>query len=319
MKTDYLEIGKNDQFEEELNFGVGGTRQFKLDAHNLHWGALYDRAKEYIKHGFATSSAVWQLVSDVENGGSTKYASFVRELPKVIWNKKVIKIPVDMEVVGFRQLIFRKVNFYLQKLGFGPNENGDGIFIETGAGWGRNLFYMLHNRFMPSLQARIYMGEFSASGRALGRMLSDLHTLETASNPVFVGPFDYYNPSLCWVSKMEANLFPERKTPKRAMVFSSYSIEQIPTVPPEYLEVALQLAEKVVGFHIEPIAPQMKGGSELMEPQLNIAKQYSQNFMKLLRDYESKGKIKILEELPRWADNNHNMRDDAGLVIWEKI
>ena len=103
------------------------------------------------------------------------------------------------------------------------------------------------------------------------------------------------------------------------MVFSSYSIEQIPTVPPEYLEVALQLAEKVVGFHIEPIAPQMKGGSELMEPQLNIAKQYSQNFMKLLRDYESKGKIKILEELPRWADNNHNMRDDAGLVIWEKI
>ena len=106
------------------------------------------------------------------------------------------------------------------------------------------------------------MVELSASGRALARMLSDLHTIETASNPVFVGPFDYYNPSLCWVSKVEANLFSERKTPRRAMVFSSYSIEQIPTVPPAYMEVALQLAEKVVGFHIEPIAPQMKGGSE---------------------------------------------------------
>ena len=55
-----------------------------------------------------------------------------------------------------------------------------------------------------------------------------------------------------------------------------------------------------------------------MEPQLNIAKQYNQHFMKLLRDYESKGKIKILEELARWADNNHNMRDDAGLIIWGK-
>ena len=169
---------------------------------------------------------------------------------------------------------------------------------------------------MPSRTARVYMGEFSSSGRAVARMLGDLRRIETVDNPVFAGPYDYYNPSLCWVSNMEKKLNPAKPIPDRAMIFSSYSIEQIPTMYPSYIEVALSQAKQIIGFHIEPIAPQMVNDEN---PTGNIAFDYNTNFVALLHEYQDKGKIKILEEDPNWGDVPSGGRDSAGLIIWEKV
>ena len=122
--------------------------------------------------------------------------------------------------------------------------------------------------------------------------------------------------SLGWVSNMEKKLNPDKPLPDRAMIFSSYSIEQIPMMYPEYLEVALSMAKKVIGFHIEPIASQMRNPPSAGK---NVEYNYNQNFVALLHEYQDKGKLNILEENPDWGDVPGGGRDRAGLIIWESV
>ena len=70
------------------------------------------------------------------------------------------------------------------------------------------------------------------------------------------------------------------------------------------------------GVHIEPISFQMRGGKQ--QRGSHSQSLYNQNFMSLLRKYESAGKITIREELPGWVDYEAG-RDLAGLVIWDKV
>ena len=205
IETDYISISKKDSFEEELIVGDGTPRKERLDNHDDYWGKVYTAGKSYLtKGGHAKPMALWQAMYDFENDPSMSLSGSTSEsmdafatMQTMKWNGMDINVPADMLNIGFRQLLLRKAGIYLQSIGFGPGVNQDGIFIETGAGWGRNLFYLLNNLFMPSRTARVYMGEFSSSGRAVSRMLGDLRRIETEDNNVYVGPFDYYNPSLC--------------------------------------------------------------------------------------------------------------------------
>ena len=325
IDTDYLSISKKDSFEEVLQWTADAEkRQTVLDDHIEYWGKVYAAGKSYLKNGgHPKPMALWQAMYDFENDPSMSSSgasdNTQTTMQDFYWSGNVIPVPSDMLVVGFRQLLMRKAMYHMNRIGFGPGSDGDGIFIETGAGWGRNLFFMLNNIFMPSRTARVYMGEFSSSGRAVARMLGDLRRVETKDNNVFVGPFDYYNPSLCWVSNMEKKLNPSKPVPDRAVILTSYSIEQIPLMFPTYMEVMLTMAKKVVGIHIEPINSQMRGkkGDEITTT--NVVAQYNTNFIELLYDYEAKGKIKILEMNPDWGDVPGGGRDRAGLVIWESV
>ena len=196
---DYWAMERGVAFEVSFQNHPGQVnRDEVLDNHNAYWGKLYKTGSDFVRQvgGHTTSFAVWQRIFDEERSPDMSLTLNAghnfQDLNNFHWHGSVLRAPEDMFDMGLRQLLLRKVGVELQRMGFGFQQ--DGIFVETGAGWGRNIFYLLNHGFTPSPLARFYMAEFSSSGRAVARLLADLRSTETADNPVFVGPFDYNAP-----------------------------------------------------------------------------------------------------------------------------
>jgi hypothetical protein len=116
--------------------------------------------------------------------------------------------------------------------------------VELGSGFGKNLFQLWLNGGPP--KAKYLAFEFTVNGRKCTSYLASLEPgiqLETRA-------FDYYAPK---IEGFDRNA--------KTFVFSSYSIEQIPTIGTAVFEELLAMPGLVKVVHVEPVGWQRPRGS----------------------------------------------------------
>jgi len=124
--------------------------------------------------------------------------------------------------------------------------DGYDAIVELGSGYGRNLFEIYFNG--GAKNTRYIAAEYTNSGRILCEKLAALEpalTLET----VFL---DHKQPDFSFLSGME-----------RVLVFSCHSIEQVATLPDNYLKKLVASVPFIHGVHFEPFGFQMGVDSDI--------------------------------------------------------
>ena len=116
--------------------------------------------------------------------------------------------------------------------------------VELGSGYGKNLFRLWLEGGPP--RAKYFAFEFTANGRKCASYLASLESgikLETRA-------FDYYAPK---IDGFDRNA--------KTFVFTSYSIEQIPTIGTAVFEELLAMPGLAKVVHVEPFGWQRPRGS----------------------------------------------------------
>lgn len=179
-----------------------------------------------------------------------------------------------------------------------------GIVAETGSGWAEHLCNIwLHG---GPQEASYYAFEIEEYGRKCAMVLAALEKrmkLETAY-------FDYTKPDF--------SLLP--KGLKHAVVYSVHSIEQVGTIPMEYIAGICGLAERVTAVHFEPIGWQMIPKPDQDEftkrhREYCLNKKYNENFWSLVKQAEAKKMITIESAAPNLIGLSYN---PSSYICWKK-
>jgi len=156
--------------------------------------------------------------------------------------------------------------------------------IETGSGWGYNLFN-IWLRGGPNVPYHAF--EYTEAGRASAQAIRN-----AAENgpQLQIHPFNYY----------EADLTPASGLYKRVLVYSSHSIEQIGALPNSFIDGLLALAEEVVCLHFEPVGWQFaeQTGAPIRDSGQRAYSDrhgYNKNLWSLLNAYQQQGRLVIDE------------------------
>jgi len=156
--------------------------------------------------------------------------------------------------------------------------------LETGSGWGYNLFN-IWLRGGPDVPYHAF--EYTEAGRESAHAI---HKATKGGPKLHVHPFNYYEPDLT----------PVNGRYEHVLVYSSHSIEQIGTLPAAFIEALLSVAKKVTCIHFEPVGWQF--AEQTNQPihnygQLAYSEKhgYNKNLWKLLNDYQNRGRLHIDE------------------------
>lgn len=172
--------------------------------------------------------------------------------------------------------------------------------IETGAGWGYNLFN-IWLRGAPDVDFHAF--EYVAAGRGAALRLRDA----VAAGPrLEVHAFDYRTPDLSAVAGRY----------RRPLIFTRHSIEQIPLLPQTCIDAFLDLAPAVGVLHFEPVGfqvdPEKAGSAETRTHSLK--QDYNTNLWDLLQANAAAGRI-VIEE----AEVNvmaAKIKNASSLIRW---
>ncbi|MGI9539748.1 MAG: hypothetical protein ACR2N6_06330, partial [Miltoncostaeaceae bacterium] len=178
--------------------------------------------------------------------------------------------------------------------------DGADLVVELGSGWGRNI---LTSWVVGGPPSALYCGaELTRAGRTVAARLAGLEPrLRFRSLP-----FDFTDPDLAPLGRH-----------RRAIVFSRHGIEQVSTIDERPFLAAAELADHVVGVHLEPV-----GWQEGLGPDPDAAGRYAErhdynrNLLAVLRRLDSAGVIRLGE--PAVPDVRWPEALSAGcLVTWE--
>jgi hypothetical protein len=246
----------------------------------------------------------------------------VSQAHQILLGGKVVYVPPPI-LLDIKRLMFTE----LSKAITADTE----VVVETGSGWSRNIFYLTETGLLRNKNIRVYSGEFSVSGRKVCRLLSYKRRMESGDLwPVHCFQFDYYHSatSLARAAAIEKlKYLPSGKSrPGRALLYSHASIEQIHTLPEEYLRQLLIFADKVTVIHNEPLAHQVPDdGTDpelykvqkkmLMSKQESSRFRYNSNLWSILKKHEKTGLIKIVH----WKSNAVSNRVANGFVYVKYI
>jgi len=149
------------------------------------------------------------------------------------------------------------------------------ILAELGSGLGDKLLAMAA-RFAPQ---RIWGGEFTASGVECGRLLASKRGIEAE-----FARFDYLNPETVL------------RVPENALVYTSHSVEQIPSLSEAFVDALILRAPQTV-IHFEPCYETHEETTllGLMRRRYTEVNDYNRNLFGLLRSFERRGRIRILD------------------------
>jgi hypothetical protein len=167
--------------------------------------------------------------------------------------------------------------------------------VELGCGLGDKLVNVI-NSLNPIVS---YGGEFTDSGVSCGKLLAARHGITTQFNK-----FDYYTPSTL------------HSIPTNALVYTSHSIEQIPYLPDSFIEELILHSPQCV-IHFEPCYEDQNSDTliGLMRRKYTELNDYNRNLVGLLRSFEERGKLKILEhKLNVFSDTPFN---PTSIIIWK--
>jgi SAM-dependent methyltransferase len=192
-----------------------------------------------------------------------------------------------------REVLMAYENLLLETL----RPHATGTLVELGCGLGDKLLRMAE-RLKPKT---VFGGEFTRSGVECGRLLAKLFRINAQFEQ-----FDYNNPAT-----LEA-------VPEHAMVFTSHSIEQIPNLPERFIAGLIRRSPRVV-LHFEPDYEGHDTNSlmGLMQRRYAELNDYNRNLWGLLKSFESKGLIRILEHSTDvFGINPFN---STSVFIWQPV
>jgi hypothetical protein len=177
---------------------------------------------------------------------------------------------------------------------------GADAIIETGAGWGYNLFN-IWLRGGPDTPCHAF--EYAAAGRETALRVRDA----VAAGPALeVHAFDYRAPDLS----------PVVGRYRRPLVFTRHSIEQVPELPQAFIDALLDLAPVVEVLHFEPVgfqfAPLQEASAAVQAH--SLVQGYNTNLWALLQANEAAGRI-VIEE----AQDNvmaAKLKNASSLIRW---
>jgi hypothetical protein len=194
--------------------------------------------------------------------------------------------PAREVMVAYENLLFEKLR-----------PHATGALAELGCGLGDKLLRMAE-LLKPKT---VFGGEFTMSGVECGRFLAKMSSINAQFKH-----FDYNNPAT-----LEA-------VPKHAMVFTSHSIEQIPNLSETFIAGLIRRAPRAV-LHFEPDYEGHDANSltGLMQRRYAELNDYNRNLWGLLKTFETKGQIRILEHSTDvFGINPFN---STSIFIWQPI
>lgn len=180
------------------------------------------------------------------------------------------------------------------------------LIVEVGSGWGRNLA----NLWLDGgpRHARYLALEYTESGRRCSQALARL----APGFDLITDAFDYYAPSL-----------PDLPRHARALVFTVFSIDQIPQISAAPLQMLSRIADSVTGVHFEPVgwqhAEQAAGKSEnnpFKSKTYTETHDYNRNFWPVLKNLEAEGNLVVEQMVPDIF--GANPENPASLVVWRR-
>jgi hypothetical protein len=171
--------------------------------------------------------------------------------------------------------------------------------IELGSGWGYHLLQLWLNG--GPRRARYFALEYTAAGRECTRRLAGIEP----NLDLTVVPFDYY----------DVNLDPLGRFAGRVVVFSCFSIDQIPQLPPAIYPALRKLGARVDGIHFEPAGWQMEGDNCIGSSRAYADKHdYNRNLWPLLKQFEAQGLLRIEASFPNLFGQNPD--NSAAMIRW---
>ncbi len=171
--------------------------------------------------------------------------------------------------------------------------------IELGSGWGFNLFRLWLDGGPRA--ARYFALEYTEAGRRCTERLAGLQR----ALAVQVLPFDYYAVDLSALGRFSG----------RVLVFSCFSIDQIPQLPPTIFLALRELSKRVDGIHFEPAGWQMTG-EHCVGSSSGYAEQhdYNRNLWPLLNQLQDQGVLRLGKVCPEFYGANPD--NSAALLCW---
>jgi hypothetical protein len=248
------------------------------------WPAILDRIEAELAAGETDLARIVNKVKDWELGRGGKA------------DRRVVVMgrPLDLPyALGFRagaNLIFEKLAEHLQ---------GAEAIIELGSGWGYNLFHLWLTGAPRT--ARYFALEYTQAGRRCSERLAGLG----AGPDLTTLPFDYYHVDLSALGRFSG----------RVAVFSLFSIDQIPTLPPDIFPALAALAPQVDCLHFEPAGWQMTDDECVGSSRAYAERHdYNRNLWPLLQQLDREGLLRIEESFPNFF--GQNPKNSAALIRW---
>lgn len=175
--------------------------------------------------------------------------------------------------------------------------------IETGSGWGYNLFniWMRGGRRVPC-----HAYEYTEAGRETCRRV-----LEAARDgpDVSIHAFDYHAADLSAVNGRY----------KRPLIYTSHSIEQITLLPQTCIDAFLSVGEEVNVLHFEPVSWQFAPDEVASERVRRHCEKsgYNDNLWPLLRTNAAAGRLLIEETMANVMAPK--LTNSSGLIRWKSL
>lgn len=159
--------------------------------------------------------------------------------------------------------------------------------VETGSGWGYNLFN-IWLRGGPPVDYHAF--ELTEAGR---RCCLKLRDAAVSCPRLAVHPFDYNDPDFS----------PLLGRYRKVLFYSSHSIEQVTELPTSFLDRVIGVAESVQVMHFEPVGWQFRDEIAVGLPDRGTTAyaeqhRYNRNLWRLLSDYAAAGRLTLEEAVP---------------------
>ena len=244
------------------------------DFYEFGWKARSELLEEYLNQGFNAYQAIKKFESFERfhemNSISAQGVKVTKFIPKTTEQSNIAgpNIPIFKPTSMSGQIC--KIPFY-SDFNFSNllvdilNQDEYDCVIELGCGYGRNLFNIFYSG--GPINANYFGGEFTNSGVEIATKLAK----KARRMKVKFFHFNHLEPNLDFITK---------KKFKKALVFTSHSIEQVTQINENWFEVVSKAANFVRGVHLEPFGFQMKelGPATKLHKEFFAKNSWNQNF-----------------------------------------
>ncbi len=266
---------------------------FVSQRYNQHWGNVYDAIEGAIQKGETNLNRLINIVLKATLGIPPS------DKPRSIFYHQPLYVPYLQSNRFIRDYIIDTVT---------QHSHDADIIAELGSGWGYNLFNMWLKGSNRS--ANYFAFEYTEAGRKCTQRLMDYEPGMAISSHAF----NYHEPDLSPMSTGTGRC-------KRAVFFTSHSIEQVQTLKKEVFYQMIQSADQVAALHFEPVGFQFRDmvgriGSEGVEEKYIKRHKYNENLYELLCELEKEGLLKIDEAVPDIM--GVKIFNSTSLIRWHK-
>lgn len=169
--------------------------------------------------------------------------------------------------------------------------------VELGCGYGSVILNIAKK--MKDKNCSFFAADLTASGSLCAQKIADIENIKLKT-----GWCDFNNPEV-------TNL----NIPPNSIIFTSYALHYVKGIPEDFINFILGSKPKAV-IHFEPLAEFFDNSLYgIMKKKYMQANDYNTNMLSALKEYESKGILKIKETIPEVFGKNPLL--PASIIVWE--